>query len=87
MLKEDRMSIPHIANEPSHHEFEIEIPGEVLVCPLQMVGNQGIRYANQQQRQMETMPRVTIAGLPSVKREEIAIQFNRKLASSERVKS
>jgi len=74
------MAIPLLANEPSHHPFEIEQPDETLYEGLQMTGNQGIRFANQQQHQFETLPRVSISGLEPEKRQALAERFNQKLA-------
>lgn len=79
------MAIPklapgHVTWEPSHHEFEMEQPYEELYEPLQMTGNQGLRFKNQQQHQFEAMPRVSIAGLEPEKRQAKAEAFNRKLA-------
>ncbi len=74
------VAIPCFVNEPSHHPFELEQPDEKLYEGLQMTGNQGLRFANQQQHQFETLPRTGISGLPPEKREELAIEFNRKLS-------
>ena len=74
------MAIPLFVNEPSHHPFELEQPGETLFQGLQMTGNQGLRFANQQQHQMETLPRTGVSGLPPETREQRAVELNHKLA-------
>ena len=75
-----KMAIQNFAKEPSHHSFELEQPGEQLYEGLQMTGNQGLRFKNQQQHQFETLPRVGVSGLDPEQREEMAIRFNRRLA-------
>lgn len=75
------MAIPLYVNEPSHHPFELEQPDERLYEGHQMTGLQGIRFANQQQRQFETLPRTGVSGLPEDTREELAVELNRKLSS------
>ena len=76
------MAIPFFVNEPSHHPFELEQPDERLYEGHQMTGLQGIRFANQQQRQFETLPRVGVSGLPPETRESKAIELNRELLES-----
>jgi hypothetical protein len=70
-----------VVKEPSHHAFEIEQPYEELYEGLQMTGNQGLHFANQQQHQMETLPRSSIKGLDPKARELVAIRMNEKLNS------
>ena len=77
------MAIQTFAKEPSHHPFELENPNEELYEGLQMTGNQGLRFKNQQQHQFETLPRVGISGLDESRREEMAIRFNQRLAADE----
>lgn len=74
------MAIPMLTNEPSHHPFEIEVPDETHCEGLQMTGNQGIRFANQQQHQLETLPRVSISGLEPENRQNLAERFNQRLS-------
>ena len=75
------MAIPFFVNEPSHHPFELEQPDERLYEGHQATGLQGIRFANQQQRQFETLPRFGISGMPEETREALAIELNQKLSS------